>query len=83
MEQLTHIGRGLIGITAFVGLAVLFSANRRAIPWRLVFTCLGLQIFFGFLVLHVNAVRQVVEWVGMFFVNILEFNAAGAEFLFG
>jgi len=83
MEQLTHIGRGLIGITAFVGLAVLFSANRRAIPWRLVFTGLGLQIFFGFLVLHVNAVRQVVEWVGMFFVNILEFNAAGAEFLFG
>lgn len=83
MEQLTHIGRGLLGITAFIGLAVIFSSNRRAIPWRLVFTGLGLQIFFGVLVLHVDAVRQVVEWVGMFFVNILEFNAAGAEFLFG
>lgn len=83
MEQLTHIGRGLIGITAFIGLAVLFSSNRRAIPWRLVFTGLGLQILFGYLVLHVEIARRIVDAVGMLFVKILDFNTAGAEFLFG
>jgi len=83
MEQLIHIGRGLIGIVAFIGIAVVFSANRRAIPWKLVIVGLTLQVTFGFLVLHVGIVRQLVEWVGLFFVRILDFNSAGAEFLFG
>jgi CNT family concentrative nucleoside transporter len=83
MDQLTHIGRGLLGIVGFIAIAFLFSSNRRAIPWRLVVIGVGLQILFGFLVLHVDAVRYVVDGVGNFFVRILDFNAAGAEFLFG
>jgi CNT family concentrative nucleoside transporter len=83
MDQLTHIGRGLLGIVGFIAIAFLFSSNRRAIPWRLVVIGVGLQILFGFLVLHVDAVRYVVDGVGNFFVHILDFNAAGAEFLFG
>lgn len=83
MEQLVHIGRGLLGMAAFIGIAVLFSSNRRAIPWRLVAAGLGLQVLFGFLVLHVDFVRAGVDAVGTFFVRILDFNTAGAEFLFG
>jgi concentrative nucleoside transporter, CNT family len=83
MDQLTHVFRGLLGIAAFLGIAILLSENRRAIPWRLVVAGLTLQIVFGALVLHVDAVRQVVDAVGIFFVKILDFNAAGAEFLFG
>lgn len=79
----THVARGLLGIAAFIGLAVLFSENRRAILWRLVAAGLLLQLIFGVLVLHVDAARLAVEGVGNFFVRILDFNAAGAEFLFG
>jgi CNT family concentrative nucleoside transporter len=83
MEHLVHIARGLLGIAAFLGIALLFSSNRKAVPWRLVASGMVLQVVFGILVLHVDAVRIAVDAVGNFFVKILDFNTAGAEFLFG
>lgn len=83
MEQLTHILRGLLGIAAFIGLAVLFSENRRAIPWKLVGMGLLLQIVCGVLVLKVDFIRAGVDAVGNAFVAILDFNKAGTQFLFG
>lgn len=83
MDTLTHILRGMIGYSAFIGLAVLFSSNRRAIPWRLVIVGSVLQVIFGLLVLRVDFVRVAVDAVGTLFVKILDFNTAGAEFLFG
>jgi CNT family concentrative nucleoside transporter len=83
MDQLTHIVRGLIGYTAFIGIAVLFSSNRKAIPWKLVGVGSVLQLLIGVLVLHVDFIRIAVDAVGNFFVKILDFNTAGAEFLFG
>ncbi|MFA5057451.1 MAG: Na+ dependent nucleoside transporter N-terminal domain-containing protein, partial [Opitutaceae bacterium] len=83
METLTHLLRGLIGIAAFLGLAVLFSSNRRAIPWRLVGAGMILQIVIAFAVLHLAPLRAVFEAVSRFFVAIMGFSNAGAEFLFG
>jgi CNT family concentrative nucleoside transporter len=83
MDTLLNVARGLLGIVAFIGIAWCFSANRRAIPWRLVVTGMVLQVIFGLLVLRVDAVRIVVDAVGRFFVRILDFNEAGARFLFG
>lgn len=83
MDSLLHIGRGLLGIGAFILLALVFSSNRKAVPWRLVAAGIILQIVFGILVLHVDAVRIGVDSVADFFVKILDFNTAGAEFLFG
>ncbi len=83
MDILLNVARGLLGIVAFIGLAWCFSAHRRAIPWRLVGTGVVLQVVFGLLVLRVDAVRGVVDAVGRFFVRILDFNEAGARFLFG
>ncbi|MDO8539444.1 MAG: nucleoside transporter C-terminal domain-containing protein [Opitutaceae bacterium] len=83
MDILINVGRGLLGIVAFLALAVCFSSNRRAIPWRLVLTGIVLQIVFGLLVLHVDIVRIAIDSIGMFFVKILDFTSAGAEFLFG
>ena len=79
----THVLRGLLGIAAFIGIAILFSENRRAIPWRLVAAGLILQIICGALVLKIDAVRAAVDWVGQRFVDILDFNRAGSQFLFG
>ena len=75
--------QGAIGILAFLGIAVAFSANRKAINWRLVGAGMGLQFLFGLLVLRVDIVRGIVDAIGRFFVRILDFTRAGAEFLFG
>jgi CNT family concentrative nucleoside transporter len=83
MDTLINVARGLAGIVVFIGIAWCFSANRKAVPWRLVITGMGLQFVFGLLVLRVDAVRVAVDAVGRFFVRILDFNEAGARFLFG
>lgn len=78
-----HIFQGLLGIVVFVGVAVLFSENRRAIPWRVVGTGLVLQFVLAALVLHVPPVRMAVEAVGLVFVQLLGFTSEGTRFLFG
>jgi CNT family concentrative nucleoside transporter len=83
MDSLTHVLRGLLGLAAFIALAVAFSENRRAIPWKLVGAGLLFQILCGVLVLRVDAVRMAIDWVGARFVDILDFNRAGSQFLFG
>lgn len=83
MELLIQTARGLLGIAAFLFIAWCFSANRRAIPWRLVVMGMLLQFVFGFLVLRVDAIRAGVDAVGLFFIKVLDFNEAGARFLFG
>lgn len=75
--------QGAIGIFAFLGIAYAFSSNRKAINWRIVVSGMALQFVFGILVLRIAFVRGLVDAVGNFFVRILDFNRAGAEFLFG
>ncbi len=83
MDTVWHVMRGLLGIVAFVALAVLLSENRRAIRWRLVVAGLALQFVFAALVIYVGPVRAVVEWVGSRFVDLLGFTNEGAKFVFG
>jgi concentrative nucleoside transporter, CNT family len=83
MEQLTHILRGLFGVSVFLGLAVLLSENRRAISWRVVAIGLFLQFVFAGLVLYAPPVRYAVELVGKFFVQLLAFTGEGTKFVFG
>ncbi|HET9454416.1 MAG TPA: nucleoside transporter C-terminal domain-containing protein [Gemmatimonadaceae bacterium] len=78
-----YILRALLGMAVFIGIAYAFSSNRKRIDWRLVGTGLALQLVFGVLVLRVDIVRGIVDAIGNFFVKILDFNRAGAEFLFG
>jgi CNT family concentrative nucleoside transporter len=83
METLTHLWRGLIGITAFVAVAALFSTNRRRIPWRVVGIGLALQVAIGWLVLYAPPVRMLFEAVGAFFVTLLSFTNEGTALVFG
>ncbi len=83
MESLTHVLRGLFGLAAFVGIAVLLSENRRAINWRVVLIGLGLQFVFAALVIYAPPVRAAVEAVGAFFVKLLGFTGEGVKFVFG
>lgn len=75
--------QGALGIAVFLGIAVLLSENRRAIPWRVVMSGLALQFLLAALVLHVPLVRMGVEFVGLGFVRLLGFTSEGTRFLFG
>lgn len=77
------IFQALLGIPLMLGIAYLFSANRRNIPWRTVFIGLGLPLLFAVLLLRTPGVRDVFRTVGRFFVQLLEFSQKGAAFVFG
>lgn len=72
----------ILGLTALVSIAILFSNNRKRIDWRLVATGLGLQAVFALLVLKTTYGRQVFEWMSEFFVIIIGFTTNGASFVF-
>ena len=54
MEALGRIGFGLFGLAVLLGIAWLFSSNKRAVDWRLVATGITLQVAFAALVLLVS-----------------------------
>ncbi len=83
MDFLLHVGRGLLGILVFVGIAYAFSENRRAIRWPLIGIGLLLQLVFAALVLYVPPARWVIEAAGGFFVKLLGFTGEGTKFVFG
>ncbi len=83
MEGLARIGFGLFGLAVLVGIAWLFSNNKKAVDWRLVVTGVTLQIAFAALVLLVPGGRDVFDALGRGFVKILGFVNAGSNFIFG
>jgi CNT family concentrative nucleoside transporter len=75
--------RCLLGALAMIGVAVLFSADRKRIPWKLVAVGTALQLVFALLVLKTGAGRAVFA-VGNEAINgLLGYSTQGARFLFG
>ena len=83
MESATRIGFGLFGLAVLLGIAWLFSNNKKAVDWRLVATGVTLQIAFAALVLLVPGGRDAFDALGRGFVKVLGFVAAGSNFIFG
>ncbi|WP_283639614.1 NupC/NupG family nucleoside CNT transporter [Mesonia mobilis] len=79
----TSFWRGVLGMFTLLIIAFLSSSNRKAINWKTVGIGLGLQLLLAYGVLKVDLVKSVFEFVGSIFVKILEFTAAGSEFLLG
>jgi len=74
--------RGLLGLIVILGIAYLFSTNRKAISWRLVGFGLLTQITIAILVLKVPFMQSVFAFLGKVFVKILNFSNIGGDFLF-
>lgn len=77
------IWRGALGMISLILIAFLFSSNRRAINWKTVGVGLAAQLLLAIGVLKVEFVQDLFEFVGGIFILILEFTAAGSEFLLG
>jgi CNT family concentrative nucleoside transporter len=75
--------QGLIGILLILGIAFLFSNNKKRINYRLVGSGLVLQFVIGILVLKIPAVTHFFQMVGKAMGKIEQFSRQGAAFVYG
>lgn len=81
--EITSILRGLLGLIVLIGIAYLFSANRKAIQWKVVGAGILTQIVLAIAILKITFIQKVFEITGKGFVKILDFTRDGSIFLFG
>jgi CNT family concentrative nucleoside transporter len=79
MERL----QGLYGIALILGIAVLFSNNRRRINLRLVVSGIGLQVAIALLIFKVGPVARFFQLLGSGMGKFEEFARKGASFVYG
>jgi CNT family concentrative nucleoside transporter len=85
--------RGVGGLVLILGIAILFSNNRRRISWRLVSTGILLQVIFAVFILYSDKLsalfaplgwpKVLLSWLGGAIVSVLNFTAEGSKFVFG
>jgi len=75
--------RGVFGMTVLIGIAYLFSLNRKAISWKVVGVGLTIQLLLAICVLYVPFVQSMFEFLGKLFTLVLDFTKVGTEFLLG
>src|ERR1700682_3397157 len=74
---------GVLGLLTLLGLAYLFSTDRKAIRLKTVLWGLGLQLSFAFFVLRFEVGRRIFEVAGNAVNRLLNFSFVGSEFVFG
>ena len=74
---------GILGIFSILGIAYLFSNNRKKIDLKLIVWGISLQIFFAILILKVPGGKAVFDIIDSIIKKILEFSVDGSKFLFG
>jgi CNT family concentrative nucleoside transporter len=74
---------GIIGILVILGLAYLWSNNRKAINLRLVITGMILQISLAIFILKVPIGQDIFAFLGKAINKLLDFSQEGGFFVFG
>jgi concentrative nucleoside transporter, CNT family len=74
---------GVLGLLTMLGLAYLFSTNRRAIKLKTVLWGLGLQISLAFLVIYWTFGQRIFFSAGAAVTKLLDYSYQGSEFVFG
>jgi CNT family concentrative nucleoside transporter len=74
---------GVIGIVIILGLAFLWSNNRKAINKRLVITGLLLQLVLAIFILKVPIGQDIFAFLGKAINKLLDFSQQGGQFIFG
>ncbi len=93
MDYAVSLLRGIIGLTILLGIAFLFSNNKKRISWKLVATGITIQVVFAIFIIHSETLRawffplglpkDVINWLGGAIVSLLGFTIEGAQFVFG
>jgi CNT family concentrative nucleoside transporter len=74
---------GVLGLLTMLGLAYLFSTNRRAIKPKIVIWGLGLQISLAFLVIRWTGGQRLFLRMGNAVTKVLSYAFVGSGFVFG
>ena len=87
------MAQGLIGIAVLLGIAFLFSNNKKMVNWRLVLIGVSIQFIFAIFIIKgsdlgtlfypLSWVKLVLEWIGGGIVLLLQFTIQGTRFVFG
>ena len=81
--DILSILHGLFGLAVVIGIAFLFSNNKRKVNWRLVGTGVTLQFIFAFIIIKTEIGKSVFHAISGGFVKLLDFTTEGASFVFG
>ncbi|MFL3007511.1 MAG: NupC/NupG family nucleoside CNT transporter [Candidatus Neomarinimicrobiota bacterium] len=73
---------GFIGIFALLMIAYVLSNNRNAIKFETIFWGLGLQVFFGLIILKIPFIKSQFFFVDKVFKTLISFSDKGSDFLF-
>ena len=82
-NMLYTILRGVFGMIAILGIALLMSNNRKAINYRLVASGLLLQLLLALFILKTAIGKAVFGTVGHIIESLLAFSREGGKFAFG
>jgi concentrative nucleoside transporter, CNT family len=74
---------GILGLLTLLGLAYIFSTNRKAIRLKTVAWGLGLQIVFAIFVLKIDFGRNLFQAAGNAVNHLLSYSFVGSQFVFG
>lgn len=72
-----------VGAVCFILLAAACSTNLRLVDRRTLVVGIALQFLLAFLILRVDLVRELFEWIGRVVTKFLDFSNEGAVFVFG
>lgn len=85
--------RGIFGVSVIIGIAFLFSNNKKKVNWRLVGMGLLIQLVFAIFIIESEPLKSVfsplgwpkaiIEWLGGAIVSLLGFTTEGSKFVFG
>ncbi len=74
---------GLAGIVAILGIAVLFSSNRKAINFRIVGAAFALQVVIAATVLYWSGGQKAINALSQGVLAVIDFANAGIDMVFG
>lgn len=83
MEFFEGLLRGVLGVVVLLGACYLLSADRRAINWRIIGAGIAMQVILAIAILKVPLIKNIFDFIASFFVVVLDFTEAGANFVLG
>jgi CNT family concentrative nucleoside transporter len=78
-----HVFRAVIGVVIIIGLCYLFSADKKAIKWRVVIGGLFLQFVLAFGAIKIPFIRSFFKGIVDVFLVVINASERSAAFLFG
>lgn len=79
--NLVKLLRGMLGMAVLIGIAYIFSNNRKAVNWKMVGLGLLFQLLLAIGILYVPFLQVFFEFIGKGFVKILAFTNEGVTYL--